>query len=85
MEYEEELRSINSHFTTDNSRKVPFLETDVKAVYLGVNCETNTKEKIIDIVKRIYNGKILLFQGELSNSTFEIVWKEIKLNENGDF
>jgi hypothetical protein len=84
-EYEEELRSINSHFSTDDSRKVPFSKTDVKAVYLGVNCEATTRDKIVDIAKKIYDSKISVFQGELSDTAFEIVWKELKLNKNGNF
>jgi hypothetical protein len=77
-EYEEELRSINSHFTDNNSRKVPFLKEDIRAIYMGVNCYESTRVEIVEIANLVFNGKITLFQGELSDSNFEIVWKEMK-------
>jgi hypothetical protein len=77
-EYEEELRSINSHFTDNNSRKVPFLKEDIRAIYMGVNCDESTRVEIVEIANLVFDGKITLFQGELSDSNFEIVWKEMK-------
>lgn len=75
--YEEELRCIQNNLQDNNSRKIPFRKEDIKAIYLGVNCEESTKDKIIEIAKNIYDTKIYIFQGKLSESTFEIVWKKI--------
>lgn len=78
-EYEEELRSINSDFTDTNSRKIPFLREDIKAIYLGVKIEDKLKNEIIVIAKEVYNNKIQIFKGSLSPNSFEIHWEEIKL------
>jgi hypothetical protein len=76
--YEEELRSINTHFTDFNSRKMSFLKEDIKSIYLGVNCEPQQKKKILSIIENIYDNKIQLFEGSLSNNSFEIEWHEVK-------
>ncbi|MGO4820575.1 MULTISPECIES: DUF2971 domain-containing protein [unclassified Flavobacterium] len=78
-EYEEELRSINGHFTDTNSRKVPFIKEDIKAIYLGVKIECDLKTKILSIVKEVYVNKIQVFKGSLSPNSFEIHWEEINL------
>ncbi|MBU2060321.1 MAG: DUF2971 domain-containing protein [Bacteroidetes bacterium] len=78
-EYEEELRSINSHFTDTTSRKVPFLKEDIKAIYLGVKIEDKIKKEILAITKEVYENKIQIFAGNLSPNSFEIHWDEIKL------
>lgn len=78
-EYEQELRSINTHFTDKNSRKVPFLKEDVKALYVGANCDEKFLKEILSVVKEIYNNSITVYQGSLSPNSFEIHWKKIKL------
>lgn len=75
--YEEELRSIQNNLLDNNARKIPFRKGDIKAIYLGVNCEESTRDKITEIVNVIYESKIIVFQGKLSESTFEIVWEKI--------
>lgn len=77
-EYEEELRSINSHFSDHNSRKVPFFKDDVKAIYLGVKIEDDFKNKILSIVNEVYENSIQVFQGRLSPNAFEIHWDLLK-------
>lgn len=79
-EYEQELRSIVTHFKDNNSRKVPFLKEDVKAVFLGVNCDDNFLNEILSIVKEVYNNAITVYRGSLSPHSFEIQWQEIKLS-----
>lgn len=78
-EYENELRSIDSQFTDTNSRKVPFLKEDIKAIYLGVKIEDKLKKEILTITKDIYNNSITVYQGILSPNSFEIHWDKIKL------
>lgn len=78
-EYEEELRSINSDFTDTNSRKIPFLKEDIKAIYLGVKIQYKLKKEILTITKEIYNNSLTIYQGSLSPNSFEIQWKKIKL------
>jgi hypothetical protein len=73
------LRSINSHFTDTNSRKVPFLKEDIKAIYLGVNIEDKLKKEILSITKEIYNNSLTIYQGSLSPNSFEIHWEEVNL------
>jgi phage-related protein len=45
---------------------------------MGVNCDESTRVEIVEIANLVFDGKITLFQGELSDSNFEIVWKEMK-------
>lgn len=77
--YEEELRCILNNLQDNESRKIPFRKADIKGIYLGVNCNETTRDKITEIAKIIYDKKISVFQAELSDSTFELVWNEIKL------
>lgn len=78
-DYEEELRSINTHFIDFESRKIRFLKEDVKSIYLGVKIEDQLRDKIFTIVKEVYDNKVQIFKGSLSPNTFEIHWEEIKL------
>ncbi|MEC4049117.1 DUF2971 domain-containing protein [Flavobacterium sp. SUN046] len=76
-QYEQELRSIRNKLIDDISRKIPFRKKDVKALYLGVNCKESTKKELLKIVNEVYQNKIEVFEGNLSNSNFEIVWNKL--------
>jgi hypothetical protein len=75
--YEQELRSIRNNLSDDSSRKIAYRKKDIKALYLGVNCSDSLKKELLKIVNEVYQNRIEVFEGNLSNSNFEIVWNKL--------
>jgi len=78
-EYENELRTFITDINNDNERQVPFDRNDLLSVYLGVKCPPDYENEIKVILKEVYENKVKLFRGKLSNDAFEILWDEIEL------
>ena len=76
-EYENELRIIKNKLFTEDSRKIPFRKNDIKSIYFGVNTTKLLKEKILKITEEVYQNKINIYEGLLSDSSFEILWNKI--------
>lgn len=75
--YEQELRSFDYNLFNEESRKIKFIDTDIKAIYFGVKTEKSNIELIRKIIIENYSNNISFFQGKKSNSSFEINWIEL--------
>lgn len=76
-EYEKELRSIQINLLNDEARKIAYKKEELKSIYLGVNIDSNMKQHLLEIVDKVYNKKIAVYQGVLSKLNFEINWERI--------
>jgi hypothetical protein len=78
-EYEKELRSIQINLLNDEARKIAYKKEELKSIYLGVNIESNIKQQLLDIVDKVYNKRVEVYQGVLSSLNFEINWERVSL------
>lgn len=76
-EYENELRSIQINLLNEEARKISYSKKELKSIYLGVNIDSNIKQQLLEIVEKVYNKKIVVYQGVLSKLNFEINWEII--------
>lgn len=76
--YENELRSLKTHLKGDKERKIKYQDTDIQAIYFGINIEEKTKNQIIKIVFENYESEIKFYQADKASSDFRIKWTEIK-------
>jgi hypothetical protein len=73
-EYENELRSIQNNLLNEEARKITYNKEELKSIYFGVNIDSNIKQYLLEIVDKVYNKKIVVYQGVLSKLNFEINW-----------
>jgi hypothetical protein len=76
-EYENELRSIQINLLNEEARKITYNKEELKSIYFGVNIDSNIKQYLLEIVDKVYNKKIVVYQGVLSKLNFEINWERI--------
>lgn len=75
-QYERELRILETNLKHENQRKQVFNKSFIKAVYIGVNSEPSTIERIKRIVASNYKG-VKLFQGYKNPNSFAINFQEV--------
>ncbi|SHI86706.1 Protein of unknown function [Hymenobacter daecheongensis DSM 21074] len=75
--YEEELRLLGTNLKNNEQRKMSFNKSSLKSVYLGVNCELSTLDKIKEILSHKYKNT-KLFQAKKVNNKFALEFQEVR-------
>jgi len=76
--YEQELRIALTNIQSEEDRKVPYKDNDLLSIYFGVNCQEETINRVLKLIRNNYSSQINFYVGETLKNNYGINWKKIK-------
>jgi len=74
--YEQELRILETDLKDQTNRKLHFNKSTLKSVYIGLNSEVSTTERIVAIINKNYRNA-QIYQAFKDANAFKIVFRKI--------